>query len=351
MTQLLYVSILIVALGFAYLSQKRNKKFYLFLLVAILTFAAGFRSVSCGVDTPTYYEHITNGFPYHWQFREEGFRLIANFFMDSFQNPQLVFVFCAFVTNLLILLRLWDFKDDANFGFMTLLYLLLYYSNSMNIMRQYVAVAVIFYGTRYLNRNKLLFIPFVIAAFFIHRSSLLALGYFAISLWTSFTKKQKQIFFLPLLLVMIGAVGYVASYLASDITSYRSQMVQNLNITYFYILIVFAFTIFLQKKNLYIKVTSNNKMRHYDGYAIDKDIVYYVFIGLVFSCLSMFFAFVGRTGLYYSIFDIVFWGIACKKFKNARFNKFLILVYAFYIFGLVIFRNDCLLFPYSIFFY
>ena len=71
-----------------------------------------------------------------------------------------------------------------------------------------------------------------------------------------------SLFFLPFILVMVGAVGYVASYLASDITSYRSQTVQNLNITYFYILIVFVFTIFLQKKNLYIKVTSYNKMRH-----------------------------------------------------------------------------------------
>ena len=350
MTQLLYILILIVALGFAYLAQKRNKKGYLYLLVAILTFVAGFRGVSCGVDTPLYYDNIVKGFPYPWQFREEGFRLIANFFMNNFQNPQLVFVFCAFVTNLLILLRLWDYKDEANFGFMTLLYLLLYYSNSMNIMRQYVAVAVIFYGTRYLKNNKLLFLPFVIVAFFIHRSSLLALGYFAISLWTSFTKKQKQIFFLPLLLVMIGAVGYVASYLASDITSYRSQTVQNLNITFFYVLSISILAIVLQKKNKYVRVIGKHEIRNYGGYNIDKDIVYNVFIGLGFSCLSMFFAFVGRIGLYYSIFNIVFWGIACRKFQSATFNKLLILIYAIYLFGLVIFRNDCNLFPFVMYF-
>lgn len=351
MTQLLYVSILIVALGFAYLAQKKNKKGYLFLLVAILTFAAGFRGVSCGVDTPAYYEHIIKGFPYHWQFREEGFRLISNYFMITFQNPQLVFVFCAFVTNLLILLRIWDFKDEANFGFMTLLYLLLYYSNSMNIMRQYVAVALIFYGTRYLHKNKILFIPFVVAAFFMHRSSLLALGYIVISLWSGFTKSQKQIMFLPLTLFMIGSAGYVASYLASDITSYRSQSVQNLNITYFYILSISILAIVLQKKGVYVKVSGKGIMRHYYNYKMNMDIVLYVLIGLCFSCLSMFFAFVGRTGLYYSIFDIVFWGIACKKFKNSELNKLFILVYAYYIFSLVIFRNDVLLFPYSIYFY
>lgn len=351
MTQLLYVSILIVALGFAYLAQKRNKKSYLFLIVAVLTIMAGFRGVSCGVDTPLYYDNIVKSFPYSWQFREEGFRLIANYFIDNFQNPQLVFIFCAFITNLLILLRLWDFKDKANFGFMTLLYLLMYFSNSMNIMRQYVAVAIVFYGTRYLNKNKLLFIPFVIAAFFIHRSSLLALGYFVISLWAGFTNKQKKIFVLPLALSMLGAIGYVANYLASDIASYRAQSVQNLNITYFYILFITILAYVLQKKNVYVRISEKTMIPHYDKYSIDRDILYYVFIGLSFSCLSMFFAFVGRTGLYYSIFDIVFWGIACKKFKNTRFNKFLILVYTFYIFGLVIFRNDCLLFPYSIFFY
>ena len=227
-----------VALGFAYLANNSNKKAYLFMLVAVLTIMAGFRGVNCGVDTPLYYDNIVKDFPYSWQFREEGFRLIATYFMENFQNPQLVFIFCAFVTNLLILLRLWDFKDKANFGFMTLLYLLLYFSNSMNIMRQYVAVAIVFYGTRYLNKNKLLFIPFVTVAFFIHRSSLLALGYFVISLWSGFTNKQKKLFVMPLALAMFGAIGYVANYLASDIASYRAQSVQNLNITYFYILFI-----------------------------------------------------------------------------------------------------------------
>ena len=65
----------------------------------------------------------------------------------------------------------------------------------------------------------------------------------------------------------------------------------------------------------------------------------------------MFFEFVGRTGLYYSIFDVVFWGIACKNLKNARLNRVLILIYAIYIFMVVIVRNDIMLFPYEVFFY
>lgn len=351
MTQLLYIAMLAIAFGFAFYVQKSKKKRYIFVIIAIFTFIAGFRGISCGVDTPAYYEHIIKGFQNHWQFREEGFRFVSTLIMNVFNNPQLVFVLCAFVTNLLILFRLWDFKDDADYSFMILLYILLYYSNTMNIMRQYVAVALVFYGTRYLRKNKFLFISFVLVAFFFHRSSLLALGFLVISFWVGFSKKQKLFYFFPLSLVMIGIVAYIASYLASDIASYSSQVVHNLNIPYFYLLIITIGVIILQKKRVHVIMYGESASRFYLDFSKYLEIIYYVLIGLGLSGLSMFFSFVGRTGLYYSIFEIVFWGIACKRFKNYKLNKVLILIYAVYVFALVIFRNDYLLFPYSIYLY
>lgn len=349
MTQLLFIFLILLSLLLGYLADKTQKTIYLYSLIALITFVAGFRGQSCGVDTQSYYDSISRGFPFSWMFREEGFRLVANFFMEVYNNPQLTFIFCAFVTNMFILLRLWDFRKEANFSFMNLLYLFIFYSNTMNIMRQFVAVALIFYGTRFLKKRKLLFIPFLIVAFYFHRSSLLSVGYFIISLWNNFSKKQKQLFIAPLLLLIVLVTGYVSAYLASDIESYYSQIVNNNNITYFYLLSITIIVLICEKTKLGIKITNNEIKRFDKNYKIDNSIIIYILIGLAFSSLSMYFAFVGRTALYYSVYNIVFWGIASRKFKNAQFNKILIFIYAIYLFGLVIFRNDALIFPYEVY--
>lgn len=351
MTQMLYMMILAVALWLGWIAEKKNKKVYLYVVIVILTIVAGFRGENCGVDTPAYYENIIRAFPYPWKFREEGFRLIANLVMDKFGNPQIVFVLCAFVTNALILMRLWDFKDEASFGFMNLLYILLYYSNSMNIMRQYMAVALVFYGTRYLKKKKVFFMLFIIMSLSIHRASLLAIGYLGIALWRGFTKRQKMIFGMPMFLIFGTSLVYLKEYWKSDISAYLEQVVGNVNITYFYLFFCTLIVWLIYKLNVGVKMRPYLSPIKESNVKIDSSVVLYVLIGLAFNALSMFFAFVGRTGLYYAIYDIVFWGIACKEFKNARLNKVLIMIYAVYVFALVIIRNDIELFPYEFFLY
>ena len=351
MSQIMYIAILFAVVWMGWVAEKKDKKIYLFPLIFLLTFISGFRGENCGVDTPAYYENIIKGFPYPWLFREEGFRSVANFVMDKLENPQIVFVLCAFITNFLILMRLWDFKNKANFGFMNFLYILLYYSNSMNIMRQYVAVSIIFYGTRYLKKRKLFFILFLVMSFNVHRSSLLAIGYLGIEFWRGFSRKQKVLFSMPMALGVVVTIVYLRAYFAHDINSYSMQVVDNINITYFYLLFCTLLVLIMQRENVRVKIVPYSLEKRKNNNKIDKSIALYVLIGLAFNALSMFFAFVGRTGLYYSIYNVVFWGISCKEFKNPKLNKMLILIYAIYVFALVIIRNDIKIFPYKVFFY
>ena len=98
MTQIIYIAILALGLWIGYIAEKKDRKAYIYFLILLLTFLAGFRGENCGVDTPSYYDNIVKGFPYPWMFREEGFRTMATFFMNRFKNPQLVFVSCAWKT-------------------------------------------------------------------------------------------------------------------------------------------------------------------------------------------------------------------------------------------------------------
>ena len=353
MTELLYLLILILAWLLAYYIEKRNSKIYIFLLVTLLTVASGFRGITCGVDTPAYFEHIDRGFPYPWQFREEGFRFVANILMNTFNNPQLMFIFCAFITNLLICFRLWDFKDDADYGFMILIYLLLFYSNSMNIMRQYVAVAMIFYASRFLRTHKILFIVFLIIAFYFHRSSLLSVGYLVITEWMTLTKRQRLYFMFPFLVLTGVSSVVVLSYLGSDIRDYSEQIVQNINITFLYLCAITLFVVFCEKNNVALKLNNSKLSMEQITHkiTIDNTIILYTLIGLILNSLSMFWYYVGRVGLYYSIYYVIFWGIAGSRLKNKNVYKVLFLVYAFYVFSLIIIKNDILLFPYSLYIY
>lgn len=351
MSQLLYIFLMMIVLLLSYLARRTEKNFFLYILILLLAFVAGFRGQFSGIDTPSYYENISKGFPYSWMFREEGFRLIANYFMDTFGNPQLMFLFCAVLTNLLIVLRIWDYRKEARFDFMILLYITLFFPSSLNIMRQFVAIALVFYGTRFLKGNKLLFIPFLVASFYFHRSSLLAIGYIIISMWSGFSKKQKQIFAAPMVFIIVASVMYVSTYLVSDVESYSSQRASNINITFFYLLFITLFSFVMYISNKKIKFSTSSVRRTVDNYKIDNTITIYTLLGLAFSSLSLFFSFVGRTGIYYSIFYIIYWGIASSRFKNSGLNRVLILIYAFYLFGLVVFRNDAAIFPYIIYFY
>ncbi|MFQ7469741.1 EpsG family protein [Amedibacillus dolichus] len=349
MSELFYIVAMLIALAMAYLANRTKKKSYLWLLIILLTILSGFRARTVGVDTLSYYSDIECGFPYDWRFEEEGFRFIANIIMDYTHNPQWLFVFCAFITNSFILVRLWDFKNEARFDFMVFLYLCIFYGNTMNIMRQAMAVALVFYGTRYLKENKYhKFLLFLLIAFTFHRTALLSIAYILINLWFSMSKNQKKIFAIPFICVIIGSVLYVARYLVNDIDAYSSQTISNINVVFFYRLFVTIATILFNKLNIKVIISQNHRTMS-NKYTFDKSLVTYVLIGLSFEALSMFFSFVGRTGLYYLMFEPVFWGTAIKQTKNRKIYGVLIAIFAIYMFYLLVFTNSANLFPYSIY--
>ena len=351
MTELIYAFVITVALLLSYLAEKKRKIIFLVLLIALLSAISGFRNVSVGVDTKLYYYHIENGFPYEWQFRETGFRLLSNTIMDYFNNPQIVFVVCAFITNCLIVLRLWDFRKDASFAFQMFLYLLVFYAGTMTLMRQYVSIALIFYGTRYLGKKKYyLFLFLLIIAFFFHRASLLGFGYLVIDFWLSLSKKRKLLLFFPICVLGGVVISYSYSYLLGDIVSYTNQEVSNVNITYFYRVLVFVLAVILYKNKVVVKL-SNGDIITQTKYILDNRIIYYTALGLALSSMGMFFNQTNRVGYFYLVYEMIFWGISVKKFNSKKFNMIVIGIFAIYVFMIELLRNGNLLFPYSIFLY
>lgn len=146
--------------------------------ILILTLVAGFRDYSVGTDTSMYVEifdkYLTRGLglvP-----REHLFYACGVLILAITHHFSAVLLFFALVTYSLILLRFWDFRENLDLGWAVSLFTLFYFGGTMNVMRQYVAVAIVFFATRYLKQKRYWpFLVLVALASGFHVSAVLAL--------------------------------------------------------------------------------------------------------------------------------------------------------------------------------
>ena len=116
LANLYFIFILIPAIILCYIADKKNNKLLLFISIIYISLIVGLRGINVGIDTKPYYNAFLNDFPIKWQFEEMGFRTISRLLMEIFKNPSFLFLIYAFVTNLLIFLRLWDFRKKCDFS-------------------------------------------------------------------------------------------------------------------------------------------------------------------------------------------------------------------------------------------
>ncbi len=351
MGQMTFCAIILVALLCLCMADKKSSKLFLWIGIAILTLAAGLRNENVGVDTHAYIYSLNNNFPVSWQFTEAGFRALSNVLMAVFKhNATWVLVVYAFVTNALILIRLWDFRTKCSYSYMVFLYLTINYINTMNIMRQFVSIAIVFFATRFLEKRRyLIFIIFLIFATSIHSTALLGVVFLVVYFWENASPKQKRWLWIPIAIIIPVAVYYILNYESGHIANYFSQYTSNLNITYIYRVGAFLLAMMLQmiEKQIVFKRNERKESMLIPVKWTDKETVFYI-IGLGTSSFGMFFSFLSRLGMYYLMYEMVFWGRVVKEGKSRQITLALSLIYAIYVFGMELIYNGSKIFPYGI---
>ena len=123
----------------------------------------------------------------------------------------------------------------------------------------------------------------------------------------------------------------------------------NLNITYIYRVGAFLLAMMLQMigKQIVFKRNERKESMMVPLKWTDRETVFYI-IGLGTSSLGMFFSFLSRLGMYYLMYEMVFWGRAVKEGKSRRISLALSLIYAIYVFGMELVYNGSKIFPYGI---
>lgn len=216
--------IVIIAIIFGGLSIKLKSNSILFVIFVLLSLFCGLR-YNVGVDYDAYlliFDDIKSGNDISVQ--EPGYRLLVEAIIAIGGNQQLVFLLFAFATNLLIYKYIkYNSPNSPFLSLFTYLCVGAFFLSSLNLVRQYLAIAIFAYSLKYVMNKKFYkyLIIILLGAFFAHTTLLLLLPVYLLN--NKISNKSKLVIILSLFLlsrfvaVIIQASSYSVYLLASDV--------------------------------------------------------------------------------------------------------------------------------------
>lgn len=191
---MIYLICFFFSVLFAHLAYRTNKIgyfiFYSIISILVTTMLAGLRDYSVGIDTLNYYYGI-----WDWATTAES---IPDFFekysLYSDEKNEWLFAtlvglvaqigdyhLLLFFVHLIIIggvyIGAFRMRHHARPEIILLLFYLLYYNHSLNIYRQYMAMAIVFAAVADVEKRKYLrYLIFVVIAAFFHRTAIIGVG-------------------------------------------------------------------------------------------------------------------------------------------------------------------------------
>lgn len=330
---------------------------YLIFIALTLSIIAGLRKESVGIDTMGYVnaiEQICNGriqyaYGFEWTFRYICYGI--SLFID---NPHIFLFIFALITNICIVFRLWDFRMLSSFKFSVIAYYISFYFMSLNITRQFIALGIVFWATRYLaNQKHAKYLVYILIASLFHKTALIGITFLFVNvlMWPSLSRKQKNFLLLiflvsPYILLLINNLGESYSKYFFD----KSISIGIMSITR----LVFALTCLLTSKFY------RSREKDLEGVSkdyqlklafINKSMNIYYLMGVILTSMGYVWKFVDRISLYWLLYEPVFMGRVIYQ-KNTKSNfllKIVTIIFYVSIFGVSFVSNGQGQLPYFFF--
>lgn len=331
----------VFTMGFllALAAEKKNSFFFVICLIFLLGGFVGLRSRSVGIDTDVYYQILTNVQMGVFSSNVEiGFLGVCWILLKVFSVEQVILIF-SLLTEMLIVCRLWSMRKQHSFSLMTFLFMITYYSETANIMRQYLAIALIFYGTSYLDQKRYFrFLILLIIATSFHYSSIIAILY--IPLYAMFSDveriKRNKAFLVSLisLPVVVGVGGYVilgkyGDYLSSSNSSFGWLQPLKLVLACFFCLVNYGIFNWYRIRKRYLSVNNGQYYLTIEREPNTKNfntIALCYIMGVGLTCLGYINSSLYRIGLLFQPFEFPFVASAFKYKHNSYFFKLVYIV-------------------------
>jgi hypothetical protein len=221
------------------IADKDGKYQKLWILIAylIITLPEAFR-YEVGIDYGTYekfYNIIINAgsissIP-EWFKIEYSFIGLSFISRDLINSPQLIFITYAVLTNLFIFGGIYFYRKETSMSSMTYMYACLFYLTTMNVMRQMVAVSIIFFASKFiLERSFFKYMLFVMLATIFHTSAIGGIVLYFFASENNLTKKIIRV--MPIVLAVIivffaQTLTYIVFNSGDAMSKYQSYAVIN----------------------------------------------------------------------------------------------------------------------------
>lgn len=338
---LIYLGLAILSFNLAKIAEKTNKKLYVWIIVILLSLVAGLRNISVGIDTKTYdmiFKNVSHGKFDLIYGVEESFKYICDFLLKIWNNSNFLFFIFSFISNTLILFRIWKERSIILYRWSVLAYYIVFFAFSLNGVRQFVAVAIVFYSTLYIKEGYYIkYIVGILFASLFHFSAFIGVIYllYDVLFIKYFNNKRKIRYALFFTLIIVGAVIVTLNILDrySRYFGFSSSLVGVMLIAKIIMFIISILFLSYTSKDDNLEINDEGLMARY--YSIVSTRWYY-FTGLVLTSLDYYFSYMGRIGLYFYMFETIFLGNVFKsKNKNIfvlwiKFGYVLILMYYLY---------------------
>lgn len=317
LSYIIYIGLLAFCWLFSYLANRYHQKKFVWLIILALTLIAGLRDYSVGIDTQSYvkkFGYIANGVFRYAYGLETSFKYICYAVLKFFPNATVLLTLFAFLTNWCIITRFWELRKISSFSCMVLCYYMSFYFMTMNVMRQFCAIGIVFYCTRYLSQKKVLrFILGVLIAMLFHQTAVIGFVLLAINClrWKELPNREKVFYIFAVL--MIPVAGYAAVRFITRYAKYFSSASLDIGAMILLKLLFLAAT-------LVFVFAMHRKYSYFpNGQMLDSDDRFHIltaclcyFVSLLLASLGYIFPPVARISWYFYLYEGVYFGMLLK---------------------------------------
>lgn len=350
-----------------YKNNRRIGMAILFWVILVFSIVAGIRDYNVGTDIsyyvlPVFNSAKINDFQMYWNLNSkmiEPLYLLLTYFVSLISdNVHLLMGILSFLVTLFVVLRMIDYKESKKMWMGIFVYNFIFFPISLNLMRQSVAMSILFYSTRYIFSKEMNVRKFIVGTIFsmgFHFTG--AIGFFLLILQVYFKKNyqkkeiismeivMKTIFIIAAMIVCVFLFDRIIDIivpLSSFTQKYSSYYVSGgtrIDFNPLLIRLPFIIIIFLNRKDFYKKQPEN--------YLLFMLMICDALTSLLRSYstalyrISIYFA-------YYKMLAIPNFISACKANKRLFWSVVLcVLLYSIWVYQIIIQGNEQV-YPYSV---
>ncbi len=199
--------------------QKRNIRlilgiFFSILAILIPVLLAGFRDETIGADVTVYVKKVLERTTFGLSFSEFNKLNSSTDFLYNVLNYLVSFITTdlnsfMFIVELIIVslvfATIYYYRDKSPMWVGMMIFLLMYYNRSLNLIRQSISLAITFYAFKYLREKSTIryFLTIIIAMLFHNSAIITGIMYFVYHLIKNKKTSKTKIFFLTILICLL----------------------------------------------------------------------------------------------------------------------------------------------------